>query len=415
MENGSVLAPYRVLDLSDESGFSCGKILADLGADVIKIEPPGGDAARLIGPFPGDRPDPEKSIYFISYNAGKRGITLNVQSPAGRDLLRKLVARADFLIETFPPGTLQQWGVSFETLRRLNPRLIVVSITPFGQTGPYRDYKGSDLVVMAMSGLMSLIGERDKMPLRVSLPQSPMWAGMYAAAGALTAHYFRQMTGTGQHVDVSLQSSLLWALANAPAFWATNRTNPVRDGSRITGRSITGANMRAIYRCKDGYINFIIYGGKAGRRSNQALVGWMAERGLATVALLEKDWSRFSIEQSTQEEIDEIERPIAELFLRYTKSEFLEEAFKREIIGYPVANACDILNDPHLKDREFWRTAELLGQGVRFPGIFARFSDSVPPVFRPAPRLGQDNGTIYQGELGLNEDDIARLHTEKVL
>ena len=415
MENGSVLAPYRVLDLSDESGFSCGKILADLGADVIKVEPPGGDAARLIGPFPGDRPDPEKSIYFLSYNAGKRGITLNVQSPAGRDLLRKLVARADFLIETFPPGTLQQWGVSFETLRRLNPRLIVVSITPFGQTGPYRDYKGSDLVVMAMSGLMSLIGERDKMPLRVSLPQSPMWAGMYAAAGALTAHYFRQMTGTGQHVDVTLQSSLLWALANAPAFWATNRTNPVRDGSRITGRSITGANMRAIYRCKDGYINFIIYGGKAGRRSNQALVGWMAERGLATVALLEKDWSRFSIKQSTQQEIDEIERPIAELFLRYTKSEFLEEAFKREIIGYPVANACDILNDPHLKDREFWRTAELLGQGVRFPGIFARFSDSVPPVFRPAPRLGQDNGTIYQGEFGVNEDDIARLHTEKVL
>ena len=415
MENGSVLAPYRVLDLSDESGFSCGKILADLGADVIKIEPPGGDAARLIGPFPGDRPDPEKSIYFISYNAGKRGITLNVQSPAGRDLLRKLVARADFLIETFPPGTLQQWGVSFETLRRLNPRLIVVSITPFGQTGPYRDYKGSDLVVMAMSGLMSLIGERDKMPLRVSLPQSPMWAGMYAAAGALTAHYFRQMTGTGQHVDVSLQSSLLWALANAPAFWATNRTNPVRDGSRITGRSITGANMRAIYRCKDGYINFIIYGGKAGRRSNQALVGWMAERGLATVALLEKDWSRFSIEQSTQEEIDEIERPIAELFLRYTKSEFLEEAFKREIIGYPVANARDILNDPHLKDREFWRSAEVFGHAVRFPGTFARFSDSVPPAFRPAPRLGQDNGAIYQGELGLTEGDIARLQKEKVL
>src|SRR2546429_1737365 len=415
MENGSVLAPYRVLDLSDESGFSCGKILADLGADVIKIEPPGGDAARLIGPFPGDRPDPEKSIYFISSNAGKRGITLNVQSTAGRDLLRKLVARADFLIETFPPGTLERFGLGFETLRQQNPRLILVSITPFGQTGPYRDYKGSDLITMAMSGLMSLIGEPGKMPLRVSLPQSPMWAGMYAAAGALTAHYFRQMTGTGQHVDVSLQSSLLWALANAPAFWATNRTNPVRDGSRITGRSITGANMRAIYRCKDGYINFIIYGGKAGRRSNQALVGWMAERGLATVALLEKDWSRFSIEQSTQEEIDEIERPIAELFLRYTKSEFLEEAFKREIIGYPVANACDILNDPHLKDREFWRTAELLGQGVRFPGIFARFSDSVPPVFRPAPRLGQDNGTIYQDELGLNEDDIARLHTEKVL
>src|SRR5207244_9198315 len=175
-----------------------------------------------------------------------------------------------------------------------------------------------------------------------SLPQSPMWAGMYAAAGALISHYFRQMTGTGQHVDVSLQSSLLWALANAPAFWATNRTNPVRDGSRITGRSITGANMRAIYRCKDGYLNFIIYGGKAGRRSNQALVQWMSEQGLATESLLKKDWDRFSIETSTQAEIDEIEGPTAKLFLRYTKSEFLEQAFKREMLGYPVATARDI-------------------------------------------------------------------------
>src|SRR5256885_1415627 len=167
MENGSVLAPYRVLDLSDESGFSCGKILADLGADVIKVEPPGGDAARLIGPFPGDRPDPEKSIYFISYNAGKRGITLNVQSPAGRDLLRKLVARADFLIETFPPGTLQQWGVSFETLRRLNPRMIVVLFTPFGQTGPYCGYKGKDLVGMGVRGFVSLPCEGAKKSLCV--------------------------------------------------------------------------------------------------------------------------------------------------------------------------------------------------------------------------------------------------------
>ena len=143
----------------------------------------------------------------------------------------------------------------------------------------------------------------------------------------------------------------------------------------------------------------------------------MNEQGLATASLLEKDWSQFSIEQSTQEEIDEIERPIAELFLRYTKSEFLEEAFKREIIGYPVANARDILDDPHLKDREFWRTLDpsLFGEPIRFPGIFAQFSESVPPAFRTAPRLGQHNDTIYQGELGLTEGEIARLRKEKVL
>jgi len=151
MDQNRVLAPYRVLDLSDESGYSCGKILADLGADVIKVERPGGDAARWIGPFPKDRPDPEKSLYFISYNTGKRGITLDVAIPRGRDLLRQLASRADFLIETFPPGTLDR--------ANFDGRLVVVSITPFGQTGPYSNYKGSDLVLMAMSGLMSLIGE----------------------------------------------------------------------------------------------------------------------------------------------------------------------------------------------------------------------------------------------------------------
>ena len=396
METTTVLAPYRVLDLTDESGFLCGKILADLGADVIKIEAPGGDAARMLGPFPDDKPDRNKSLYWISYNAGKRGIVLNLENSLGRDLLRRLALHADFLIETFPPGMLDRLDLGFQALRERNPRIIVVSITPFGQSGPYSNYKGSDLVAMAMSGLMSLIGEPGEAPLRVSLPQSPMWSGMYAAAGALTAHYFRQSTGIGQHVDVSAQSALLWALANGPAFWATNRTNPMRGGSRLTGRSMTGARMRAIYECKDGYLNFIIYGGKAGRRSNQALVEWMAEHGLASGALLDKDWNRFGIESSTQEEIDEIEEPTAKLFKLYTKAEFLAQAFKREMLGYPVANARDILEDPHLQDRNFWQDVDesQLGIAVKFPGPFARFSEAAPSGFRPAPCIGQHNREI---------------------
>jgi crotonobetainyl-CoA:carnitine CoA-transferase CaiB-like acyl-CoA transferase len=395
MERNTVLDSYRVLDLTDESGFSCGKILADLGADVVKVEPPQGDAARHVD-----------HLYFVGYNTGKRGITLNLETARGLDLLHQLAARADFLIETFPPGTLK-----YQALHERNPRLIVISITPFGQSGPYRDYKSSDLITMAMGGLMSLIGEPGNVPLRVSLPQSPMWAGMYAAAGALVAHYYRETTNIGQHVDVSMQSSMLWAMAHAPAFWATNRVSPQRDGSRITGRSMTGARMRAIYECKDGYLNFIIYGGTAGRRSNQALVQWMAEHGLATERLLNKDWSRFSIQTSTQAEIDEIEEPAAKLFRLYRKSEFLEQAFKREIMGYPVMDAKDILNDPHLHDREFWRSLDSL----KFPGLFARFSECPPPPALPAPRVGEHNAQIYGLELGLGEADIAQLRQEKVI
>jgi crotonobetainyl-CoA:carnitine CoA-transferase CaiB-like acyl-CoA transferase len=412
-----LLSPYRVLDLTDETGFLCGKILADLGADVIKIEPPGGAAARRVGPFAGDEPNPNKSLYWLSYNTDKRGITLDLERADGQKLFKKLITSTDFVVETFPPDRLSELGLNFEVLRKLNPRLILISITPFGQSGPYRNYKGSDLVAMAMSGMMSLIGEPGQPPLRVSLPQAPMWTGMFAAAGGLMAHYRRELSGLGQQVDISLQSGLLWALANAPAFWATNRTVARRAGRQMTGRSVTGAAMQAIYRCKDGYINFIIYGGAAGKRSNKALVAWLAEEGLATKSLLKKDWDCFNIAESTQAEIDELEGPTAQLFRRYTKAEFLEQGFQRGMLGYPVADAGDILDDPHLQGREFWREIEVpsLGQTLKFPGGFARFSAATVGPCWPAPAIGQHNAEIYCGELDLTEAELAKLKATGVI
>ena len=412
-----MLAPYRVLDLTDESGFLCGKILADLGADVIKVEPPEGDAARLIEPSPSGRHDRATHLFWLSHNTNKRGITLKLEVPQGRKLYKKLVSSADFVIESHPPGRLDELGLGFETLRAINPRLVMISITPFGQTGPYRDYKGGDLVAMAMSGMMSLIGNPDGAPLRVSLPQSPLWAGMYGAAGGLIAHYHREVSGLGQQVDISLQSGLLWALANAPSFWATNRTIPKRDGRQLTGRSVIGATMQAIYRCKDGYINFIVYGGAAGQRSNQALVQWMDQEGLAVDHLVRKDWSCFDIQKTTQEEIDEIERPAAELFLRCTKAQFLEQAFGRGILGYPVADARDILTDPHLEGRQFWKVipCPTLDRSIKFPGEFARFSEVTPGPIRPAPTIGQHNQEIYQDELGLSDTELEELKAREVI
>jgi crotonobetainyl-CoA:carnitine CoA-transferase CaiB-like acyl-CoA transferase len=284
MATDSVLAPYRVLDLTDVNGWSCGRILGDLGADVIKIEPPGGDIGRKRGPFYHDERESEKNLNWIAYNANKRGITLNLESETGRELFRRLARRADFIIESFSPGYLKSRGIGYGDLHEINSAVIVTSITPFGQTGPYSKYRGSDLTAIAGSGFMSLVGEPDREPLRVTLPQAPMWAGMYATAGTLIAHYQRQNTGLGQYVDVSMQASMLWALANAPAYWSVNRENLKRGGDHIVGRSITGARMRALYPCKDGHINFIIYGGEAGKRSNEAMVEWMAENGGAGLA-----------------------------------------------------------------------------------------------------------------------------------
>ncbi|MDO8670564.1 MAG: CoA transferase, partial [Dehalococcoidia bacterium] len=164
------LSPYRVLELPGEASLLGGKIMADLGADVIKIEPPGGDASRSIGPFYHDETHPEKSLYWFALNTNKRSITLNLQSSEGRDLFRRLGRTADFVVESFSPGQMDKLGIGFSALHEMNPRLILASITPFGQTGPYAGYKGSDIVAWAMGGYMYLCGESERAPLRISLP-----------------------------------------------------------------------------------------------------------------------------------------------------------------------------------------------------------------------------------------------------
>src|SRR3989304_6447069 len=184
-----LLEGCRVLDLSNETGFLCGKILGDLGADVIKVERPCGDPSRSLGSFYQDEPGPEKNLYWFSYNHNKRGITLDIETETGKDILFKLVKNTDILVETFPPGYLEKLGLDYSALCKINPQIIVTSITPFGQTGPYKDYKGSDLILTAMSGFMSLLGDPDKPPVRPTMPQSYTWIGMHAAEGTMMAYY----------------------------------------------------------------------------------------------------------------------------------------------------------------------------------------------------------------------------------
>ncbi len=414
---GGLLAPYRILDLTDRTGWLCGRILGDLGADVVKVEPPGGDPGRRLGGFYKDDPDPAKNLAWFAYNASKRGVTLSLETASGRELLRRLAQRADFLIESYPPGFLEARTLGHRALRELNPRLIATSITPFGQTGPHAHYRGSDLVAMAMSGLMSLVGEPGRPPLRVSLAQAAMCAGVYAACGTLVAHHYRQTTGRGQHVDVSMQASLLWALANAPAHWSLLREDLHRGGNYMVGRSIAGARMRAIYRCEDGYINFIIYGGEAGRRSNEAMVQWMAESGEAPESLRHKDWAAFNVATSPQDEIDAIEGPFAAFLARCTKAEFSTESVKRGILGYPVADARDIRGDPQLATRGFWQQVEHpeFGASLSYPGPFVRFPVAACAIRRRAPGVGEHNEEIYGGELGLSPRNLAELRQEAVI
>jgi crotonobetainyl-CoA:carnitine CoA-transferase CaiB-like acyl-CoA transferase len=413
----NLLSPYRVLDLTTELGFLAGKIFGDLGAEVIKVEPPSGDSSRQRPPLLNKESSTPQSLYWQAYNSNKHGITLDLSQRKGREIFLRLAKNADFVIESFRPGQLQEWGLDYETLSRENPSLILVSITPFGQEGPYRDFAASDLETMALSGAMSLAGEQDGEPMRSSVPQAAMWVGAEAVMGALTALAYRSLTGSGQHVDVSAQVAVMAALAHAPAFWDLNRNNPERAGIFVTGRSLKGAKMRVMWSCKDGWVNFIIYGGSAGRHTNQQLAAWMEEKGMAPKWFMDIDWSTFTVTDIDQEAVDRLEAPIAEFFSTLTKQEFLAGAMQREILGYPVATVEDIYSDEQLRARQFWHEAYDLDSGVslKHPGGFAIFNGERLHIRQPAPRIGQHNREVYEDDLGLSGREIAELEVEGVI
>ena len=272
------LSPYRVLDLTLEHGHLCGRLLADMGADVVKVEPPTGDPARRRGPFYQGVPHPERSFTFWFYNLNKRGITLNLESADGRELLRRLANTADVLIESFPPDYMGDQGLGYEELEGLNPRLVYTAITGFGRTGPHADYQAPDIVVQAMGGLMYGAGDPDRPPLRISFPQACLHGGAAAAVGTMLALRQRNASGQGQMVDVSAQQGVVWSLMNATVTWDLNQVNITREGSY---RGFQGVHSRLNWPCKDGYVTMGIQGGAAGGTGMNALVKWMDEEGMA--------------------------------------------------------------------------------------------------------------------------------------
>jgi len=351
-----MLGGLRVLDCTGPLGWFAGRLLADLGAEVVKLE----TADRT-------------SAAWRAFNINKCIV------PDAR--LEQLAAGADVLLatpesrEALDPGRLAS----------LNPRLIVVAITPFGLDGPKARWQGSDLEIMAASGAMSLAGEPEGSPMRVSVPQSPGWAGAQAVAGALTALAARARSGRGQLVDVSAQAAVITALAHAPAFFDINGSVPSRAGIYITGRSVTGAKYRVFWPCRDGFINFILYGGVAGRRTNERLVAWMRERGIDPGPLGEIDWGKFTPTGATQAEVDAMEAPIARLMAGLTKREFLEGAHARKMLGYPVSTMADIAADPQLEARGFWQDLRLAeGRTERHCGCVVVVDGKRPQLRAPS-------------------------------
>lgn len=388
-EPDALLGGCKVLDLSGRLGWLAGHILGDLGADVIKIEPPG---AVLDG------------AEWRALNVNKRLLQLDATSRRGRQLIEQMIGLVDILFETARPGDSADAWLHPDRVSGLNPNVIHVSVTPFGRQGPRADWRASDLEIMAAGGAMALAGEPDGVPLRISVPQAHSWAGAHAACGALIALSHRRAGGGGQHVDVSAQASVVVALAHAPTFFDILGEVPGRAGSHVTGRSMRGAIYRAFWKSKDGYINFVIYGGPAGRRTNKALVEWMREKNLGLGPLADVDWDKFDPKLASQEDVDRIEAPLAAFFESITKAEFLEGACEREMLGYPVSTVADIATDPQLEARQFWRDLPAKnGTGERHCGAFYVVDKTRPKVCSP----NYDDSGEFLKDLGLSDEDVA--------
>lgn len=415
-ENEGMLAPYRALDLADEKGLLCGKILGDLGADVIKVEQPGGSPARNIGPFYKDNRDQEKSLYWFAFNTSKRGITLDIETAEGQDIFKRLAKNADIVIESFPSGYMEKLGLGYSSLSQIKPGIILTSITPFGQSGPYKDYKTSDLVTMALGGVLYVTGDADRCPVRISFPVAYQFAGTEAALGTVMALYHRNLTGEGQQVDISTQWSVLRAQYDVVAWWAALKKIYKRQGPFLI-RPNTGIIFRQHWPCKDGFVTFYYFGGPAGAASNRALVKWMDEEGFDVAFMRDKDWPSFDYALITQEEVTRMEKPTGEFFMSHTKKELLDGAMRSGTMLYPAATPKDMLESQQLAHRKYWVKVEHpeLGTEITYPGAFVKASDTNCMIRRRAPRIGEHNKDIYQKELGFSHDELLTLKQHGII
>jgi len=420
VQRSVLMAGYRMLDLSDEKGLLCGKIFADMGAEVIQVEPLGGNPARTIPPFYKDEVDPEKSLFWFSYNTGKKSITLDLATSEGRVVFQDLVKVSDFVLESFPVGYLDNLGLGYEGLSRLNPRIILTSITPFGDMEPGRDQQADDIVLWATGGMMAIMGERDRPPVRMNLLQSYFHAGAEAAVGSMAAHYPRELTGEGQHVVVNMQACIVWTLMNEQAYPILHGNSVQRNGVFVGSE---GMRQRMVFPCKDGQITLLLTGGPL-VFSLRAFMQWMDEKGMCPHWMAEKDWSMWGPAifmnakgDEVQREIDAIESVVTAFLMTMTKAEIYAEALKRRILLAPVATVVDIATSEQLVARNYFVPIqhEDLGMAIPYPGPFAKLSETPLAVAGRAPHIGEHNEEIYSGMLGYSKEKLVKLRAIKTI
>ena len=409
----SLLSGLRVLELGEDvSAPYCGKLLADMGADVVKIERVGGkqetpgDRSREYGPFLNDEPHPERSGLYLYLNANKRGVTLNLETPTGREILAALLAQSDVLAHNLHPLEMDRLGLSYESLSRHNPGVIMASITPFGLTGPYRNYKAYDINLAAGSGICEGLGSPGREPLTFGTPQVGYFAGSAAASSIVIALLAQEDGGPGQHIDIAEIEAMAGVYNGPEALMAVYQWRVTR---RTGHHALDFPYPNCILRCKDGYVFVGAPEGRQWRRLLEIMGNpeWSQEQRFRDRTAMNNQYA------------DEVDGYVEEWLANYTKDELLALALEHRVPLAPVRGFDEVRNDPGLAAQ--FRPIPRADTGpVAYPGP-PYLLDPYPVVGEtplqslPAPTLGQHNEGVYCNELGYTNEELVKLYQTGII
>ena len=392
----AALEGVKILDFTHHiAGPYCTKLLADFGADVVKIERPAGDPGRRMAPFFHDEADPDKSLPFAYLNTNKRSVTVNLKSSEGREIVRSLAAGSDVLVENFSPRVMPSLGLDYESLCQDAPGLVMVSISNFGQTGPYRDYKAADIVEYALGGLMYIFGAYDREPLKHAFHQAQFKGGTDAASAALMALYHQRLSGEGQHVDVSIQEAVATGLRdvvnNYTYTGAVRRRQPNHSG-----------DLQRLRATADGYM-----------LPSPGLGGGDWNTVVEFLGLPELDDEKFSTPSARLVNAEELGRILDDYFITKNKYEMFYASHQHRFIYGVIQSPEEVLADPQFESRGYFVEVDHPATGaLKYPG--APFNMGATPwrVEQPAPSLGQHNHEVLGGRLGYSGERLSQLRAD---
>ena len=398
------LSDVKILDLTSHiAGPYCTRLLADYGADVIKVEKPGaGDPARNLGPFLNDEPHLDKSGLFLYLNTNKRGITLNLESETGRKIFKELVKKVDILVESFSPKVMPSLGLAYETLNKLNPKLIMTSISDFGQTGPYRDFKGSELIYQGFGGPMYLTGTAEGGPSKRAGNVIQYQIGLVAAVATMTAFYSAEVKGYGDHIDLdACRAELISIDSKINMMTAYQYTGH-------TYRRASAGTFTTLRMCKDGYVYV--------QSGTDGLFFQPTAKVLGLTPKQMEEWAPkpgVPMDPVKAGEFDE--KYLMPWLLQHTKQEIVDTLQAAGGMAIPCNDTAGLLSDPHFHERDYWVEIDHPVTGkLTYPGAPFRMSEGGWQSRMPAPLLGQHNEEIY-AELGYSKDDLVVLRETGVI